>query len=102
MIVTIAMSKEKINLESILIQIEHDYEVQIRKFRDGLCKSLEDTTRKQLVPRNKHCSKEEFAEVNLKRTRGVDGYAALPKTVDQRASGRNIGAVASNVFFNLK
>ena len=76
-----------------MFQIECEYQIQIKKISNVLCKSLEDTIRKQRAPRRK-CDSQE-----LERIKGVDGCTNLHTKAKERVSGSNSCTLVSNNCF---
>ena len=85
---------------------EFEYEVQIRKFSDILCGSLEDVTRKQLAQRKTmtiSTPNDERNNIGLERIRSADGSTTRPPTKKQEEQGRRVGtAVNGNCFICRK
>ena len=91
-----------------IFMVENEYEIQIRKFSDMLCSTLESRVRKQLVARTKFCVSrlnvtKENTHCELERIRGVDGSTTRPPTEKQLEKGRKVGtSVNSNCFICRK
>ena len=87
---------------------EVDNEIQIRKFSDLLCISLDDYRRKQYAPRRHLAAIEDDVQIDgrpsLVRIRGKDGSSTRHSTEIQRGRGRSMvgSAVVMNCYMCRK
>ena len=66
-------------------ETEHDHEIEVTKFTDMLCKTLEDNFRKHHDPQRSHINtRESHRQDKLEKIVGPDGRMARPKTSKQR------------------
>ena len=79
---------------------EDKHEIDIIKFTDVLTKDLEDATRAQRLPDQRHASEAHgIWSDNLEYTLGHDGYIEMPKTDKKHTLGKNVGMPVSKHCF---
>ena len=73
-------------------ETKYDYEIEVNKLTDTLCKCLKDDIKKQNTPRHSHIrSREVHREEVLERIESPDAFYACPTPVKERESDRRVG-----------
>ena len=81
----------KKKIVTINFESEHDYEIEVTKFTEILCNSLEDDDRKQHASLHSHIrTRQDCRESKLEKVAGPDGHVTRPATTKQRYSGRKV------------